>query len=58
MGAPGLALQITLAEETNLGKSRRGRGLGEVVTADAILISPSRPGKVVKEAEARGLTVY
>ena len=57
LGAPGLPLQITLAAETNLGKSRRGRGLGEGVTADAILISPARPGGVVKEAESRGLTV-
>jgi len=57
LGAAGLAVEIGLKEETNLGKSRRGRGLGQAVTADAILISPTRPGEVVKEAESRGLTV-
>lgn len=55
LGATGLPVQLTLAEETNLGKSRKGRGLGQVVTADAILISPSRPGLVIREAEDRGL---
>lgn len=57
LGAAGLALEIGLNEETNLGKSRRGRGLGEVVKADAVLISPSRPGAVIAEAEDRGLPV-
>lgn len=55
LGAVGLSLQIALKEEANLGKSRRGRGLGDAVRADAILVSPTRPGAVVKEAEARGI---
>ncbi|HUR48414.1 MAG TPA: hypothetical protein VMY88_02645 [Acidimicrobiales bacterium] len=57
LGATGLALEIGLREESNLGKSRRGRGLGQVVKADAVLVSPSRPGAVIAEAEARGLPV-
>ena len=55
LGAAGLALEIALNEETNLGKSRLGRGLGQVVKAESVLISPSRPGAVILEAEARGL---
>ena len=57
LGAAGLALEIGLTEETNLGKSRRGRGLGDVVKADAVIISPSRPGAVIAEAADRGLPV-
>ena len=57
LGAPGLALEIGLNEEADVGKSRRGRGLGEVVRAGAVLISPSRPGAVIAEAQERGLPV-
>lgn len=57
LGAAGLALEIGLHEETDLGKSRRGRGLGQAVKADAVLISPSRPGAVMAEAQDRGLPV-
>ena len=57
LGATGLAVEIGLNEETNLGKSRRGRGLGQVVKADAVIISPSRPGAVIAEAQDRGLPI-
>lgn len=57
LGATGLALEIGLNEETNLGKSRQGRGLGQVVKADAVIISPSRPGAVIADAADRGLPV-
>ena len=57
LNAPGLPLEISLKEEANLGKTRRGRGLGEVVRTDAILVSPTRPGAVVTEAQARGIAV-
>lgn len=57
LGAPGLALELGLDEETELGKSRHGRGLGQVVKADAILVSASRPGSVLAEAEGRGFPV-
>ena len=57
LGAAGLALEIALNEEADLGRSRRGRGLGEVVKADAVLISPSRPGAVIAEGQERGLPV-
>lgn len=57
LGAVGMSLQIVLKEEADLGKSRQGRGLGEAVRADSILVSPTRPGAVVKEAEARGIGV-
>ena len=57
LGAAGLAIEISLHEETNLGKSRQGRGLGQVVSADSILVSPSRPGVALAEAHERGLPV-
>lgn len=57
LGSAGLSLEVQLKEEADLGKSRLGRGLGQVVKADRILVSPTRPGAVVKEAEARGLPV-
>lgn len=57
LGAAGLAVEIGLNDETNLGKSRRGRGLGQVVNADAVIVSPSRPGAVIAEAQDRGLPV-
>jgi hypothetical protein len=57
LGAPGPAIELVLENETELGKSRRGRGLGEAVKADAILISPSRPGAVLSEASGRGFKI-
>ena len=57
LGAPGLPLEISFKEEADLGKLRRGRGLGDVVRAGAVLVSPTRPGEVVREAGARGIGI-
>jgi hypothetical protein len=53
-GAAGLALEAVLAEPVGLLPVRRGRST-EVVNADRVLITPSRPGRVLDEARRRRL---
>lgn len=55
--APGLALELRLTEEVPLLRSRPGRRLGERASATAVLFTPTRPGAVLREAEARRLPV-
>ncbi len=55
--APGLALEITLDDETELALVRPGRRLGESVKATRMLVTPTRPGAVLDEARRRRLPV-
>jgi hypothetical protein len=55
--SPGLALEISLDEETALALVRPGRRLGESVKATKMLITPTRPGAVIAEARRRRLPV-
>jgi hypothetical protein len=57
VGALGLALQITLAEDTSLGRVVRGRSYGEEARATAVLVTPTRPGAVLREAADRRIRV-
>jgi hypothetical protein len=54
-GAPGLALEIRLADQVELMQAtRRGRA-PELVAAKALLVTPARPGRAVDEARRRRL---
>ena len=53
-GAAGLALEVVLAAPVALLPVRRGRTT-EVVDADRLLVTPSRPGRVLDEARRRRL---
>lgn len=55
--APGLALELALTEEVPLLRTRPGRRQGEPASPSRLLITPTRPGAVLREAEERGLTV-
>lgn len=55
--APGLALELRLTEEVPIMRSKPGRRLGEAASPAALLFTPTRPGAVLREAEARGLPV-
>jgi hypothetical protein len=55
--APGLALEVELAEEVQLALVRPGRRLGESVRATRLLMTPTRPGAVLDEAKRRRLPV-
>ena len=53
-GALGLALELRFADPVPL-LVLRGRGASETVTAEAVLVTPSRPGALLTEARARRL---
>lgn len=55
--ALGLALELALNEEVPMQRTKPGRRLGEAVSASNLLFTPTRPGAVLAEAEARGLPV-
>lgn len=55
--APGLALELRLKEEVPIMRSKPGRRLGEPSSPASLLFTPTRPGAVLREAEARGLPV-
>ena len=55
--APGLALELALKEEVPILRSKPGRRLGEPASPSRLLFTPTRPGAVLREAEARGLPV-
>lgn len=55
-GALGLALELRTAEPISLGR-RRGRGAVEVEGADALLVTPGRPGTTLEVAAERHLPV-
>jgi hypothetical protein len=52
--APGLALELRMADPLDL-MVVRGRGTSEAVSADQLLVAPSRPGAVLAEARRRRL---
>jgi hypothetical protein len=55
--APGLVLEIDLAEEVPLALVRPGHRLGEPVKASRLLITPTRPGALLEEARRRRFRV-
>jgi hypothetical protein len=55
-GAPGLALELRVAEPVDL-LLRRGRRAAETVAATAVLITPSRPTRVLDAARERRIRV-
>ena len=55
--APGLALQLDLTEEVPLLRSRPGKRAGEAASPTSVLVTPTRPGAVLREAERRGFPV-
>lgn len=55
--APGLALELALAEEVPILRSKPGRRLGEAASPSRLLFTPTRPGAVLREAGERGLPV-
>ena len=55
--APGLALELRLKEEVPIMRSKPGRRLGEPAAPSSLLFTPTRPGALLREAEARGLPV-
>lgn len=54
-GAPGLALEVQLAEPVEVLPVRRRREATELVAAGALLVTPARPGRVLAEARRRRL---
>lgn len=55
--SPGLALEIALKEPLELSLVHPGRRLGDSVSARAVLVTPTRPGKLLDEARRRRLPV-
>ncbi|HUQ38977.1 MAG TPA: hypothetical protein VM030_02400 [Acidimicrobiales bacterium] len=55
LASPGLALELRLRETTELGRRVAGRAVGDALSADAVLFTPTRPGAVLREAAARRL---
>jgi hypothetical protein len=53
--APGLALELELAEPTTLALMRPGQRLGRPVEATTLRFTPTRPGSVLEEAARRRL---
>ena len=53
-GAFGLALELRFADPVSL-LVVRGRGESDAVTAEAVLVTPTRPGALLTEARARRL---
>ena len=54
-GASGLALELRLAEAVSLLPVARRRSPAELEDVTAVLVTPSRPGRVVAEARRRRL---
>jgi hypothetical protein len=52
-GASGLALELRLAEPLDLLPAGPRRGSAELVEVTALLVTPSRPGRVMAEARRR-----
>ncbi len=55
--ASGLIVQIDLNGEGEFVPAPARGGIAEPSTADAVLIAPSRPGRLIRHAQARGLGV-
>ena len=52
-GAPGLAVELRLREAAGLVLTKPGERVGPTVDADRILVTPTRPGRVLAEARER-----
>ena len=55
--APGLALELTLAEDVELALVRPGRRLGDTVKSARLLLTPTRPGALLEYARGRRFPV-
>lgn len=53
--APGLALELALTEPVPLVRTTPGQRGGRPESPTAVLVAPTRPGAVLREAEARGI---
>lgn len=56
--APGLALQLDLTEAVPLQRTRPRQRLGEPASPTSVLVTPTRPGAVLREAARRGFPVH
>jgi hypothetical protein len=56
-GAPGMGLEMDLAEPTTVALLRPGRREGEPVQTERVRFTPTRPGAVLEEAQRRRLGV-
>lgn len=56
-GAPGLALELTLADEASLTLMKPGRRQGNTESTARVLFTPTRPGSVIDDARARRIRV-
>jgi len=56
-GAPGLALELVLAEPVPLTLMKAGRRTGEPVSGARVVFTPTRPGAVIEEARTRRIKV-
>jgi hypothetical protein len=52
-GSPGLAVELRLRETAGLVLTKPGERVGPTVDADRILVTPTRPGRVLAEARER-----
>ena len=52
-GAPGLALEARFTQPVELLPVAGRRGSAELVSVDAVLVTPARPGRVLAEARSR-----
>ena len=55
MARPGLALELRVTEPVELLPVGARRGAADLVETGAVLVTPSRPGRVVAEARRRRL---
>lgn len=56
--ALGLALQIDLAAPAAVAVNGAGRAAPATASVSAVLVAPSRPGRVLEECRRRGFTVW
>lgn len=56
-GAGGLILQVDLSEPVDLVRATRRGRIGEEVGTAAVLVAPSRPGRLLSIAEQRRISV-
>lgn len=52
-GSPGLAVELRLRQPAGLVLTKPGERVGPTVDTDRLLVTPTRPGKVLAEARAR-----
>jgi len=57
MGAPGLALELLLTEKVPMTLVKPEERRGEPGASARLLVTPSRPGRVMAEAAERSIPV-